>query len=138
MELGGSGLLTDRWTAFFGYTWLDSEIVKSNTAAEVGNEFANAPEHSASLWMTYRLPRGFEVGGGFQYIGDRLNSTTTRRVAPAYTLYDAMASYEVNERLTLRLNVTNLTNERYIDRVGGGHFIPGAGRSVALTTSVDF
>ncbi|HKV10805.1 MAG TPA: TonB-dependent siderophore receptor [Thermoanaerobaculia bacterium] len=138
MEIGGSGLLTDRWTAFFGYTWLDSEIVKSNTATEVGSEFANAPEHSASLWMTYRLPRGFELGGGFQYIGDRLNSTTTRRIAPSYTLYDAMASYKVNERFTLRVNVNNLADERYIDRVGGGHFIPGAGRSVSLTTSVDF
>jgi catecholate siderophore receptor len=137
-EIGGSGRLTDRWTAFFGYTWLDSDIVKSNTAVEVGNEFANTPEHSASLWTTYRLPLGFEIGGGVQYVGDRLNSTTTRRVAPAYQLYDAMVSYEWNERLTLRLNVTNLADERYIDRVGGGHFIPGAGRSVALTTSLDF
>jgi catecholate siderophore receptor len=138
VEIGGSGRLTDRWTAFFGYTWLDSEIVKSNTAVEVGNEFANTPEHSASLWTTYRLPLGFEVGGGVQYVGDRLNSTTTRRVAPAYQLYDAMVSYEWNERLTLRLNINNLADERYIDRVGGGHFIPGAGRSVALTTSLDF
>jgi catecholate siderophore receptor len=138
VEIGGSGRLTDRWTAFFGYTWLDSEIVKSNTAVEVGNEFANTPEHSASLWTTYRLPLGFEIGGGIQYVGDRLNSTTTRRVAPAYRLYDAMVSHEWNERLTLRLNVTNLADERYIDRVGGGHFIPGAGRSVALTTSLDF
>lgn len=138
VEIGGSGLLTDRWTAFFGYTWLDSEIVKSNTEIEVGNEFANAPEHSASLWTTYRLPFGVELGGGLQYVGDRLNSTTTRRVAPAYTLYDAMVSYQLTDRFLLRLNVTNLTNERYIDRVGGGHFIPGAGRAVALTTSLDF
>jgi catecholate siderophore receptor len=138
VEVGGSGRITDRWTAFFGYTWLDSEIVKSNTAVEVGKEFANTPEHSASLWTTYRLPLGFEIGGGFQYVGDRLNSTTTRRVAPAYQLYDAMASYAMNDRLTLRLNVNNLTDEQYIDRVGGGHFIPGAGRSVALTTSLDF
>jgi catecholate siderophore receptor len=41
-------------------------------------------------------------------------------------------------RFTLRLNGTNLANERYIDRVGGGHFIPGQSRSVALTTAVKF
>ncbi|MES1243399.1 MAG: TonB-dependent siderophore receptor [Acidobacteriota bacterium] len=138
VEIGGSGRITDRWTTFFGYTRLDSEIVRSNTAVEVGREFANAPEHSASLWTTWRLPFGFEVGGGVQYVGDRLNSTTTRRVAPAYQLYDAMVSYDWSERLTLRLNVNNLADEEYIDRVGGGHFIPGAGRSVALTTSLDF
>ncbi len=44
----------------------------------------------------------------------------------------------VNQRFTLRLNIYNLADERYIDRVGGGHFIPGAGRSAALTTSVNF
>ena len=55
------------------------------------------------------------------------------RLAPDYWKLDATAAYEVNERLSLRLNLYNLTDERYIDRVGGGHFIPGAGRSAALT-----
>jgi catecholate siderophore receptor len=138
LELGLTGNLNSRWSTFFGYTWLNSEILKSNTAAERGSDLANSPEHSASLWTTYRLARGFELGGGVQYIGDRLNSATTQRLAPAYTLVDATAAYQVNQRLTLRLNVNNLTDERYIDRVGGGHFIPGAGRSVALTTALDF
>jgi catecholate siderophore receptor len=138
MELGVSGNLTDRWSAFFGYTYLNSRIVRSNTPAEVGNELANAPEHSGSLWTTYRLGHGFELGGGVQYVGDRLNSTTTRRLAPAYTLLDLTAAHELNSLLTLRLNVYNLTDKRYIDRVGGGHFIPGAGRSATLTAAFNF
>ena len=138
VELGVTGNLTDRWSAFFGYTYLNSRIVKSNTAIERGSDLANAPEHSGSLWATYRMGRGFEIGGGVRYTGDRLNSTTTRRLAPGYTLFDATAAYVINERLTLRMNVNNLAGERYIDRVGGGHFIPGAGRSVALTTAVNF
>jgi catecholate siderophore receptor len=136
-ELGLTGRITDRWSTFFGYTWLDSRIVRSNTAGETGSDLANAPEHSGSLWTTYRLPRGFEIGGGVRYVGDRLNSSTTRRLAPAYTLYEATAAWEASRSLTLRLNLYNLTDERYIDRVGGGHFIPGPGRSVALTTSFD-
>ena len=60
------------------------------------------------------------------------------RVAPAYRVFDAMAAYHVSEQLTLRLNGLNLANERYIDRVGGGHFIPGPGRSVMLTADVGF
>ena len=138
LEIGVTGNLTDRWSTFFGYTFLDSEVVKSNNPAEVGSELANTPEHSASLWTTYRVRRGLEVGAGAQYVGDRINSLTTRRLAPDYLLFDAMASYDFNQRFTLRLNVNNLTDERYIDRVGGGHFIPGAGRSVALTTAIDF
>ncbi|HEX2643713.1 MAG TPA: TonB-dependent receptor, partial [Thermoanaerobaculia bacterium] len=137
-EVGASGQITRRWSAFFGYTYLDSEVVKSNTPAEVGNPLANTPEHSASIWTTYRLRRGFEVGGGAQYVGDRYNNNTATRIAPDYLLFDLMSSYEVSDHLTLRLNVSNVADKRYIDRVGGGHFIPGAGRSITLTSGIDF
>jgi catecholate siderophore receptor len=137
-ELGASGNLTDRWSGFFGYTYMESEIVKSNTAAEVGNELANTPDHSLSLWTAYRLPWGLEMGGGVQYVGDRFNNNTSTRVAPGYWLFDAMAAWRLNSRFALRLNINNLADERYIDRVGGGHFIPGTGRSVLLTTDIDF
>jgi catecholate siderophore receptor len=138
VELGLSGALNSRWQAFLGYTWMDSEVLESNNPAEVGNELANTPEHSASLWTTYRLRSNFEVGGGAQYVGDRFNNNTATRVAPDYLLFDAMAAYTFNDRFTLRLNVTNLADERYIDRVGGGHFVPGTGRSAALTTALKF
>lgn len=138
IELGASGQITRRWSAYFGYTYLDSEVVKSNNPAEVGNPLANTPEHSASLWTTYRLRRGFEVGGGAQFVDDRYNNNTATRVAPDYLLFDLMGSYEVTSNLTLRLNLNNVTDEVYIDRVGGGHFIPGAGRSITLTSGIAF
>lgn len=137
-EVGVTGSITRAWSAFFGYTYMDSEILESNNAAEVGHEFGNTPDHSLSLWTTYRIGTAFEIGGGTQYVGDRFNGNSSARIAPGYWLFDAMASYDVTERLTLRLNATNLADEKYIDRVGGGHFIPGAGRSVALTTAVKF
>jgi catecholate siderophore receptor len=138
VEFGANGNLTDQWQMFGGYTFMNSEITRSNNAAEVGMEFGNAPNHSLSLWSTYRLPRGVEVGGGVQYVGDRFNGNTGARLAPAYWVADAMASYRVSDQLTLRVNALNLANQRYIDRVGGGHFIPGPGRSVMLTTDVGF
>jgi catecholate siderophore receptor len=49
-----------------------------------------------------------------------------------------MAAYRVTDQLTLRANGLNLANERYIDRIGGGHFIPGPGRAVTLTADVAF
>jgi catecholate siderophore receptor len=138
IEFGANGNVTDRWQMFGGYTFMDSEITRSNNAAEVGREFGNTPNHSVSLWSTFRLPRGVEAGGGLQYVGDRFNGNTGARTAPAYWVMDAMASYRVSEQLTLRVNGLNLANKRYIDRVGGGHFIPGPGRSVMVTTDVGF
>ncbi|MPY87841.1 MAG: TonB-dependent siderophore receptor [Luteitalea sp.] len=138
VELGAAGNLTNAWRVFGGYTYMQSEITQSNEADEVGNAFGNTPDHSFSLWTSYRLPWDVEVGAAAQYVGDRFNNSSGARVAPSYRVFDAMAAYHVSDHLTLRLNVSNLANERYIDRVGGGHFIPGPGRSAALTTSVAF
>ena len=63
------------------------------------------------------------------------NAANTAAV-PSYWLINATASYEVNSHLTLRLNSTNLADVDYIDRVGGGHYIPGPGRQVLLTATV--
>jgi catecholate siderophore receptor len=138
VEVGVNGAPAERWQLFGGYTFMDSEITSSNTAAEVGKAFANTPRHSFSLWTTYRLPHGVDVGGGAQYMGDRFNGNTGTRLAPGYWLADAMAAYRVTDQLTLRVNGQNMTNERYIDRLSGGHFIPGPGRSVKVTAAVGF
>jgi catecholate siderophore receptor len=138
LEFGLNGNITNRWQMFGGYTFMDSEITSSNAPAEVGREFGNTPNHSLSIWSTYRLPRGIDVGAGAQYVGDRFNSNTGTRTAPAYWVVDAMAAYRVSDQLTLRVNGLNLADERYIDRVGGGHFIPGPARSVMLTADVGF
>jgi outer membrane receptor for monomeric catechols len=44
----------------------------------------------------------------------------------------------VNRHLSLQLNLTNLNNEFYFDRLGGGHVIPGAARGVLMTTNFHF
>jgi catecholate siderophore receptor len=139
VEFGLVGSITDRWQAMGAYTFMRSEISKSNNAAEVGREFGNTPRHSFNVWTNYRLPWNFDLGGGATYTGDRFNgNTTTARMAPGYWLADATAAYQVSEDFTLRLNVSNLTNSAYIDRVGGGHFVPGPGRMAMLTADFGF
>jgi catecholate siderophore receptor len=137
-EVGLNGRLTNGWMAYLGYTHLESEVLESNTPAEVGKELANTPEDSFSAWTTYRFRSGFEIGGGAQYVGARWNSPTNVRLAPSYWKIDATVAYPLNDRLSLRLNGQNLADERYIDRVGGGHFIPGAGRSASLSADINF
>ena len=74
------------------------------------------------------------LGGGVQYMDKVDRSTTTsNQYAPGFTLWNAMASYEVNNHFSLRLNANNLFDEEYVDRVGGGHYVPGAGRTFILT-----
>lgn len=138
IEVGIAGHLTDAWQVSGGYSFQDSEILKSETAAEEGNELANVPQHTLSLWTTYALPWNLEIGGGARYTSSRFSANNNLRQAPGYWLGDALLAYRPTKNLTLRLNVYNVTDEEYIDRVGGGHIVPGPARSAVLTASFVF
>jgi catecholate siderophore receptor len=136
-EVSLAGNITRLWQLFAGYTSLDSEIRKSNTADETGKRISNTPKDSYNVWTTYQFPKA-TVGAGAQYVGKRYANNTNTRGVDGYTVYDAMASFPVNEQVTLRVNVNNITDKEYFDRLGGGHLVPGAGRSASLTTEVKF
>ena len=90
------------------------------------------------MWGTYALGSNIEIGLGAQYVGGRFSNTANTRQAPSYWVYEASASYAMNDQIGFRLNVQNLTDEKYIDFVGGGHFIPGFGRIVLLSSYFNF
>jgi catecholate siderophore receptor len=137
IEIGVNGQLTERWSVLAGYSHLDSEFVRSRNAAEVGTQLAFTPENSFNIWTDYRL-RNMSFGGGVQYMDSVFRNSTNTAEVPSYWLAGVMASYDVTNSLTLRLNANNLTDEHYVDRVGGGHYIPGAGRSLMLTAELGF
>lgn len=141
VEFSVAGRITPEWQVLGGYAYMHSEITDSNVPSEVGAEFANTPDHSFSLWTTYDLPLNLQAGFGTQYVGDRYNSQSgspTVRVAEGYWLFDAMLAWQLSELVTLRVNVLNLADEEYIGSVGGGHFIPGPGRSAMVTAMFTF
>ena len=138
VELGASGGITRAWRVFGAYTFLDSEIVKSNTATEVGKEIQNTPRHSFNIWTTYQTQHRITLGGGPRFVGRRFGNNINTRQVDSYWLLDAMATFPISKHLDLRLNLYNLTNEYYFDRLGGGHLIPGAGRSVMVSAGFRF
>jgi catecholate siderophore receptor len=137
-EAGFAGKPSDQLSLYLGYTLLDTEITHSLDLGEIGNELSNSPRHSFNLWGTYDLTGRLQLGFGAQYTDSRWSNTDNERQAPDYTVYEASLTYMASEQLNIRLNVQNLTDERYIDYVGGGHFIPGNGRLAMLTTSFAF
>lgn len=138
IEIGAAGNLTDNWALFAAATFLDSEILETRTPAEAGNQLANTPNRSYSLWSTYKLPARVEVGAGVQHVGNRYSANNNLRTALGYTIGDAMVAWGITKDVGLRLNVNNVTDVEYIDRVGGGHVIPGEGRKVILTADAKF
>jgi catecholate siderophore receptor len=133
IELGATGRIQRNWSLIGAYTYLDSEVVGSNDPLEMGNRLTNVPRHSGSLWSVYEMPNGFEFGGGVRYVGTRYTNLTNNRRIEGYLVADATAAYETRPQTTLRLNVFNILDKRFVDQVGGGHFVPGPGRSAIAT-----
>lgn len=138
LELSAAGRLTRSWDVFAGLAIMDSEVEESNNEAEAGEELGLTPNTSFNLWTSYRFPFGVTIGGGTQYMDSVFRNSSSGETVPSYWLLNAMASYDVTERMTLRLNFNNILDEQYIDRVGGGHHIPGTARQLILSTNVSF
>jgi catecholate siderophore receptor len=144
LELGATGNITEAWTIFGGYAYMDGKVDASGIAAQVDAQLTYVPKQSFNLWTTYRLPIGLTLGGGAQFTDGYFfalpSATAIPVVSPKtrYWLYSAMASYPVSKHLTLRLNVNNLADEQYMERGYSAHFTPGPGRTFLLNASYSF
>ncbi|HEX7027876.1 MAG TPA: TonB-dependent siderophore receptor [Gammaproteobacteria bacterium] len=148
-EVDLSGSLTDNLNAILAYAYTDTEW--TNSAFYQGESFVGVPEHGLSVWMTYReADSPWKFGLGATYRSDRrgLYAGDYPDLAPytldAYTLIDAMASYDfilAGLDASAQVNVSNLSDERYypttyhgsIDRIELG--VP---RSVIASLNVHF
>ncbi|MGN7738465.1 TonB-dependent receptor [Pseudomonas sp. 22526] len=121
VEIGVTGHVTEQWDVFANYTFLDSETLKAaNTAAGIarkGQALGNTPPRSFNLWTTYELPAGWTLGYGTRYVSERNVTSSTRAKLDAYWVHNAMLGYKVNHNLDLQLNVNNLFDKDYVERV---------------------
>jgi len=136
-ELSATGSIASKLRLFAAYTYIDGKIVKSNTPAEVGKYFQNTPKNSFSIWASYSVKK-LSLGVGPRFVDKRYGNNTNTRSVPNYWTLDALASFPVAAKVDLRLNLYNLNNAFYFDRLGGGHLIPGAARSASLALGFRF
>jgi len=172
LALGASGYITPRWSVFANYTYLDSEVLQSvsdfclanpgaaclNSAAipdpQRGDRLLQTPKHSGSLFTSYRLPFGLELGYGLTYQAgfathQRNLLQRTQYFTEDYLVHRLFASYAVAKGMTLQLNVQNVTDELYFTNVRnnvnatsgaitGGWAMPGESRSAVLSLFYSF
>lgn len=139
-EIGFSGDITEHWHGFGGYTYLDASLESNGfNAAYDGNRFPNTAKNSISLFTTYDITEQLNVGTGAYYMGQVYGNTANTLSIPSYWRFDVVSSYKMNDFLTLRLNVQNLTDERYYDKAYTAHFANMApGRLVMLSADMHF
>ncbi|WP_434577115.1 TonB-dependent siderophore receptor [Pseudomonas sp. Z5-35] len=116
LELEAKADVTPELTVIATYAYTDARITKSNIPSEVDQRSEDTPYHQAALWADYNfalfgLPK-LKVGGGARYKGTTQASGIDSQM-PAYTLFDAMASYQIDKNWDVALNANNVTNKKY-------------------------
>jgi catecholate siderophore receptor len=137
--IGTIGRITDRLEVLASFAYLDSSLETQNDTNR-GNQLTLTPKYSTSIWTTYRLPRGLNIGGGFRATDKVYVNAANTIHSPGYCLFDALVEKAINRNLTLRLNLYNMTDAVYIRNVNnnGGRYNPGYPRAVLLTSGVTF
>ena len=138
-ELTYTGKITSKWKVYGGYTYMESELVKTTAAADEGNHMPNTPRNSFNLWSTYELIPKLTVGGGATFVDSRFGNEANSVEVPSYWRYDAMASYALTKNVDLQLNLQNLTDKRYYDQVFTTHYAHmAAGRTALMSANFHF
>jgi catecholate siderophore receptor len=137
IELGASGYVTEEWEVRASYTHLDDRITASGDPLAQGRVVPNIPHDAVNLWNTLELTPAWKVGGGAYAMSHRYADTHDTAGVPAFVAWNAMASYGLNARITLQVNVNNLTDRRYFtslyySSVDENHAVPAAGRAVIV------
>jgi catecholate siderophore receptor len=149
IALGAAGRIGEKWSLFANYTYLDSQMEQSVSdyllgigAVDVlaGDPLPFTPQHSASVWTTFQPTDKLMLGYGLTYQGEytftRFPGATELYYTSSYVVHRAMATYTFNDNLALQLNVDNLTDKEYYERVRNnatnGWATPGAARFAVL------
>jgi catecholate siderophore receptor len=145
IEIGVVGKLGDAWSVSAGFTTLDAKVTEGTPVAQDGSSgLTYTPDKAFTAWTTYVTPWKLTLGGGARYSGEMKRGTDGAVGTPTHTedywVFDAVASYPVNEHLDLRLNAYNLFDEDYVAAINksGYRYTPGLERSFLLTANVRF
>lgn len=144
-EFDITGRITPKWEVFGSYMWIPVATIDEatgQTAATLNSRPGLIPVHSGTAWSTYQVTPKLRVGGGLNFRGRQMpNSPNTPPAfqVPSWVTADLMAEYKFDfDKLTLKANLSNITNKLYADQLYAGHYIPGAGRVFQLTANLKF
>jgi catecholate siderophore receptor len=156
-EADVAGRLTPQWEIFGSYMWVpNAKVDKAAPCPAVqatgpgggclqgapgerpGDRPSLTPEHSGTVWTTYQFTPRLRLGAGLNF-RSKQKPTRVEWSVPSYVTADLMAEYKFDfDRLTLKANLTNVTDKLYADQLYPAHYVPGAGRTFQVTASLKF
>lgn len=146
LEVDVAGRIGHDWEIYASYAWIPVARIDKGASdgstllsgENVGTRPGLTPKHSGTVWTTWKASSQWRLGGGLNLRSSMAPQQAASIMAPGYLTLDLMAEYEVMRDLTLKLNVTNVTNKLFADYLYRGHYIPGAPRNLQLGATYKF
>lgn len=122
-----------------GATFTNAKITASNDASAVGKKPRRQADFVAQVSPSYTFGN-LEVGTTIIHTGKSWGDDANTITMPAYTVVNAFASYQVNDRVQATLSVNNLNNALgYTEIEGDGHAARAInGRTVKMAVKYQF
>ncbi|MDB5448628.1 MAG: TonB-dependent receptor [Phenylobacterium sp.] len=149
VELDVNGELPGQVRYWLSYAYTDAKMANAildpdfSLPVPAGAPLLGIPKHSANLlvFKDFELAQDqvFSVGGGINYVGERLGETGTSFMLPGYTLVKAFASYAPNANWKLSAEVNNLFDKTYFPASYSRLWIlPGTPRTFTVKATYAF
>ncbi len=140
-EFEFNGEILPGWSLRGSYAFLDSQTLESSPAGPiVGQPLILTARHMGTFATSYDVTERFNIGANLIATGKRLGQNTPGSflIAPAFTIVDLSAKYQIADGVIARLVVNNLFNEVYYEQLHPVHVIPGAGRTALASLQWTF
>ncbi|MFT3803613.1 MAG: TonB-dependent siderophore receptor [Burkholderiaceae bacterium] len=143
-EVQVSGALTPRWNLSAGYAFTSTRYFDSSADTGRAAFSAYTPKHLLKLWTQYWFGgalSGLSVNAG-TYVSSEIYTTTNGVTIrqPGYATVDVGAAYQLNPRIELALNISNLFDREYYKSIQtpADHNFLGDPRMAMLTMRVKY
>jgi len=125
VEFSLSGNITENLSTQFGAALMQSEVLESFVPTDVGLALSNFADDSVYVQLRYQATPKFSIGGSITYKGEMYGGQPDTAavfnpaindysiVIPSYSVLDLFANYRPNDRVNVRFNVGNATDELY-------------------------
>ncbi|WP_454831829.1 TonB-dependent siderophore receptor [Pseudoxanthomonas wuyuanensis] len=151
VELDVTGQIAQGLRLYGSYAYTDAQVTKDNAELTglslMGRQMANVPKNSANVLLIKDLELGgnkASFGGGVQYVGEREGAQAAFSEVDffqlkSYTVWKAVAAYDVSDKLKLSLDVNNLFDKVFYTSSYSLYWVmPGSERSFMLTARYKF
>lgn len=139
-EMSAVGEVAPGWAIYTTALFLDAEQERAADPRLIGRRPENTPRFAGSVFAEHRadwLAPGLRLSAGVFHVGARPVNNLNQAYVGGYTTLSLGGAYdfEVNRTpMTARVNIDNVTNERYWNTAGNG--LLGVGLPLTATFSL--